>query len=198
MGLLLLCIIFMTNGCLGYLARASAGQISLLCNRRPITRVIADPNTDAKTRQALRHVQEVQAFGRDHLSLNIGDSFTQFTKIDRPYVSWNVTAARELALEAYTWWFPIVGRVPYLGYFSKEEAREKADELKAKGGWDVRVRPVTAYSTLGWFNDPLLSSQIRLSEFYLTRLVIHESAHATLWFPHRKVDVVTTRDPARG
>lgn len=170
------------SGCLGYLARAGCGQFQILWDRRPVTEVLADESTPAEVREKLLHMDEVRRFARERIGLETGDIYTSYTHIDRDAVAYNVTAAEELALVAKTWWFPIVGSVPYLGYFSREEAQAKARELEAEG-YDTRVRDVPAYSTLGWFDDPVVSSQMRYSRWYLTGLVIHEAAHATLWFP---------------
>ena len=170
------------SGCLGYLVRAGYGQMEILWNRRPVTEVLADPDVPEKIKAKLRHMADVREYAREHIGLETGETYTEYTHIDRDAAAYNVTAAQELALVPKTWWFPIVGRVPYLGYFSREEALEKERELKAEG-LDTRVRDVPAYSTLGWFDDPVLSSQMRYSEWYLTSLVIHESTHATLWFP---------------
>lgn len=170
------------SGCLGYLARAGCGQFHILWNRRPVAEVLADPATPAAVREKLRHMEVVREFARERLGLETGDIYTSYTHIDRDAAAYNVTASEELRLEPKTWWFPIVGSVPYLGFFSRAEAEEQEAELKATG-YDTRVREVPAYSTLGWFDDPVLSSQMRYSRRYLTGLVIHEAAHATLWFP---------------
>lgn len=169
------------GGCLSYLVRAGCGQLEILRARQPISEVLANPQLPQAQRAALEHVLEVQRFAKNALALDPGDSYTLFADIGREAVAWNVSAAPELQLRPHTWWFPIVGTVPYLGFFSKEEARQKAAELQ-KEGLETSVRSVVAYSTLGWFSDPLLSSQVGLSRYYLTRVVIHESTHATLWF----------------
>ncbi|HEX6737885.1 MAG TPA: aminopeptidase, partial [Vicinamibacteria bacterium] len=93
---------------------------------------------------------------------------------------WNVSACEPLAFHSKTWWFPIVGRVPYLGYFDRKQADRSARRLAAKG-WDVRVREAGAYSTLGWFRDPILPAMLGWSEFDLAETILHELAHATLW-----------------
>lgn len=169
-------------GCLAYLARAGCGQLDILRRREPLERVLADPATPAEVRERLVFVGEVRAFANERLGLNARTTFTTYARLDRSAVAWNVTASAPLALEPRTWNFPIVGRVPYLGYYSREEADRKAAEL-ANEGYDVLVSEVAAYSTLGWFNDPLLSPQMAYSRYFLASLLIHESTHATLWFP---------------
>ncbi|MBI3396553.1 MAG: aminopeptidase [Spirochaetia bacterium] len=166
---------------MSYLFQAGCGQASILWARRPVEEVLNDPATTPEIKKKLKHVEEVRRFAERHLGLNVNKTFTQYSSIPRDHVAYNVTAAKELALEARTWWFPIVGRVPYLGFFKRADAETLASELQAQG-WDSKVQDVTAYSTLGWFDDPLISSQMRLPETYLTGLIIHESAHATLWF----------------
>lgn len=169
-------------GCLAYLARAGCGQLDILRKREPLERVLADPATPAEVRERLTFLGAVRAFANERLGLNARTTFTTYARLDRSAVAWNVTAAAPLALEAHTWYFPIVGRVPYLGYYSRAEAEAKAAEL-AGDGYDVLVSEVAAYSTLGWFNDPLLSPQMAYSRYFLASLLIHESTHATLWFP---------------
>jgi predicted aminopeptidase len=142
--------------------------------------MLADPNTPQKVRDKLNHVMRVREFARQSIGLKIGNSYTTYSEIDREAASFNVTASRRLALDPRTWWFPIVGTVPYLGFFERERAEALRAELEREG-WDAIVDDVPAYSTLGYFNDPLLSSQIRYRDWYLTRLIIHEAAHQTLW-----------------
>lgn len=180
--LILAFLVVLTTGCLGYLARAGCGQAQILLGREPINEVIADPETPEEVRRKLEHVERVRTFANEHLGLRAGETYTTYTFTGRDAAAYNVTASEPLRLEAHTWWFPVVGSVPYLGYFSREEAQEKADAL-SREGFDVLVSDVPAYSTLGWFDDPLLSSQMSYSDVYLTHLVIHESAHRTLWFP---------------
>ncbi len=170
------------SSCISYLVRAGRGQFEILWHRRPIAEILADPATPLTVRDRLRHIEIVRNFARDRIGLKTKEIFTTYTHIDRDAVAYNVTAAEELRLKAKTWWFPIVGSVPYLGFFSRAEAEGKAEEL-VQAGYDTRVQDVPAYSTLGWFNDPVLSSQMRYSDFYLTGLVVHEATHATIWFP---------------
>lgn len=181
----LLCVgvvLIFFNGCVTYLAKAGCGQAQILMNREPIEGVLEDPATPEEVREKLRHVEAVRAFAAERLGLESSTTFTSYARIDREAAAWNVTAAPELKLEPKTWWFPIVGRVPYLGYYSEAEAEAEARALE-EDGYDAMVGVVPAYSTLGWFDDPLLSSQMQYSKWYLTRLLIHESVHATLWFP---------------
>lgn len=171
--------VLLSNAC--YLGHAAAGQAQILWRRQPVEDVIKNPSTDAKTKAKLEHVLAVRQWAGEQLGLSNG-AFRRFTHLDRKAVAWNVTASRELAFIPKTWWFPIVGTVPYLGFFKEEMAEEEAQALRSEG-WDVLVQEVAGYSTLGWFEDPLLSPQLDYPEWYLTRLVIHESTHATVWIP---------------
>jgi len=171
--------LFLSNAC--YLAHAATGQASILWRRQPIEDVIANSSADEKTRAKLKHVLVVRGWAGERLGLEAG-AFRKFTQLERKAVAWNVTASAELEFKAKTWWFPIVGTVPYLGFFEEQMAEAKAEELRQQG-WDVLVSEVAGYSTLGWFEDPLMSPQLELPDWYLTRLVIHESTHATVWIP---------------
>ncbi|MEQ9364502.1 MAG: aminopeptidase [Leptospirales bacterium] len=164
------------------MSRAGCGQLEILWNRRPIPEVIADTATPEEVRAKLEHMQRVRGFALERMGLSVADTFTSYSHLERDAVAWNVSASEELRLKPKTWWFPIVGEVPYLGFFSKTEARKLRAELE-QDGWDAIVTPVAAYSTLGWFDDPLVSPQMRYSEWQLAELLIHESSHATLWFP---------------
>lgn len=178
-GLAAAAALFFSNAC--YLSHAAAGQASILWRRQPIEEAIADSSTDEKSRAKLRHVLVIRSWAKDRLGLADG-AFHKFTKLDRKAVAWNVSASAELEFRAKTWWFPIVGTVPYLGYFEEAKAQHTADTLRAEG-WDVLVQEVAGYSTLGWFEDPLMSPQLEYPEWYLTRLVIHECTHSTVWIP---------------
>lgn len=167
--------------CLGYLWHVSSNQVGLLWERRPVSEVLADPATPKKTREKLRLIDRVRRFAGDELKLKATENYTSYVTIKRKYVSWNVSASHELRFHPYTWWFPITGSVPYKGYFEKELALAEYREL-TKEGYDARVRPVPAYSTLGYFKDPILSSFMEYSDEFLIGLVIHEMVHATVYF----------------
>ncbi len=181
--ILLLIIILILNSCMaGYAMKAATGHLSILWKAVPIEVVLADETTEEAVKERLRHVLEVREYAEKHLALKPGSSFTEYASIGRKAVAWNVTASEKLQLKAKTWYFPFVGSVPYIGFYSEEEANAFARDLE-KQGYDVLVSEVPAYSTLGWFSDPVLSSQIAYPEWYLTRLVIHESVHSTVWIP---------------
>lgn len=125
-------------------------------------------------------VADIRQFGRDRLDLTIGNNYTRLIQTDRSHVADVVSAAGELSFERKTWWFPVVGRVPYKGYYRPQGARRLAARLDRRG-WDVIVRPVGAFSTLGYFRDPLYSFMAEYSVARMAELILHESAHATVW-----------------
>jgi len=164
----------------GYLAQAAAGQDELSWRRRPVKEVVADPTTTDHTRQLLALVEDVKRYGeRNHLKPT--GNYEEYVDLDGPAVVWVVSAAKPLSFEQKTWWFPIVGSVPYLGWFNRRDAERHAERLRGEG-WDVDLRGASAYSTLGFFDDPVLSTMIRPrlgTVGGLVNVVIHESVHAT-------------------
>ena len=162
------------TGC--YLSRAGWEEAKILGRRQPIAKLVGDSSLDATTRAKLRLVLEARDYARYTLGLNVGESFTTYSPLERDTLVLLVSAAHRDRLEEYTWWFPIVGRVPYKGFFDFEAARSLADRLR-RDGLDVYIRPASAFSTLGWFNDPLLSTTLRADSLELVNTVIHEVTH---------------------
>jgi predicted aminopeptidase len=162
------------TGC--YLSRAGWEEAQILGRRRPIARIVADSAVDVATRAKLALVLEARDYARHTLGLDVGESFTTFSRLERDTLVLVVSAAHRDRLEPYTWWFPIVGRVPYKGFFDFGGARDLATRL-AREGYDVYVRPASAFSTLGWFNDPLLSTTLQDDSLDLVNTVIHEVTH---------------------
>ncbi len=142
----------------------------------PINTVLAKPATPAALREKLRLVLEMRAFARSDLGLEPDGHYEQFADLGRRYVVWNVYAAPEFALEPKSWWYPLVGRLNYRGFFSEAAAKRCADEL-ARQGYDVHVGGVEAYSTLGWFKDPVLNTFIHNDADDLAETIFHELAH---------------------
>jgi len=165
-----------------YVLRASWEEAKILARRKPIARIVADSATDPQTRRKLLVVQEARLFARDSLGLDAGDSYTLFTRVKSDTLAMVLSAAHRDRFQAHTWWFPIVGRVPYKGYFDPRDAEREARRLERKG-FDTYVRPTAAFSTLGWFNDPLLSTLLRYDEVSLGNTVIHEITHNTFFAP---------------
>jgi len=166
------------TGC--YLSRAGWEEAKILAGRRQIVRLVDDANTDAATRSRLRLVLAARGFAADSIKLRTGDSFTTYSHLERDTLVLVVSGAYRDKLEAYTWWFPIVGRVPYKGFFDFGAAKDLAQDLERRG-FDSYVRPSAAFSTLGWFNDPLLSTTLRLDSISLANTVIHEVTHNTFY-----------------
>lgn len=169
-----------------YLVRAAWEEGKILRGRRPIAALVADPTVDAATRGKLRLVLEARAYAVRAIGLDADDSFTQFTQLDRDTLVVLVSGARRDRLLARTWWFPVVGRVPYKGFFDVADARAEGRRLLARG-YDVALRPASAFSTLGWFNDPLLSTSIRADSADLVDTVIHELLHNSFYAPGHTV-----------
>ncbi|MBT8055462.1 MAG: aminopeptidase [Gammaproteobacteria bacterium] len=169
-------------GCAGpsYYAQAAAGQISLMRQRQEIEPLLSDPSTDPELARRLRTAQEIIDFGTRTLGLPSSGSYTHVTQTGRSAVTWTVTAAPEFSLELKTWCFLVAGCVPYRGYFDPDDAERFAGKLRRKG-YDVFVAPATAYSTLGWFDDPLLDTMFSRGDTALAGVLFHEMAHQALY-----------------
>jgi len=168
----------------GYVLRAGLAEARILAARRPIPEVVADPATDERTRGKLVLAIEARAFARDSLRLDVGRSYTSYTQLDRDTLALVLSAAHRDRLEARTWWFPIVGHVPYRGFFSESQALREQAKLAAEG-YDTDLRPTSAFSTLGWFADPLLSTVVRQDEVDLVETIFHELSHNHLFLSGR-------------
>ncbi|HXQ24372.1 MAG TPA: aminopeptidase [Candidatus Acidoferrales bacterium] len=163
-----------------YVLRAGYEEAKILWRREPIERLLQQSDLDAATRSKLELVLAARSFARDTLHLRVNGSYATYARVDADQVVHVVTAAYRLKLQSYMWWFPIVGRVPYKGYFSKASADAEAKCLE-EGGYDTSVRPSVAFSTLGWFADPLLSNLLRYDRATLANVVIHELLHNTTY-----------------
>jgi len=170
------------SGCqsLHYMGQAAVGHLDLLNRRQTAAELIEDPRTPQDLKGQLLLAARLLDFAEQELLLPAGDQYRSYVSLERPCVVWNVFAAPELSLEPKTWCYPIVGCTVYRGFFAEESARRCADRL-ARRGYDVIVGGVTAYSTLGWFSDPLLSTFIYRSESGLAELIFHELAHQLLY-----------------
>ena len=169
-----------------YLVRAAWAEGGILARRRSIESIVADPRTPAEAASKLKLVLAARAFAADSIHLRAKQSFTTYTRLDRDTLVLVLSAAYPDRLASYTWWFPIVGRVPYKGYFDFALAKSAERDLAAKG-FDVYLRPSPAFSTLGWFNDPLLSTSLRADTIDLANTVIHELTHNTFYAPGQAV-----------
>lgn len=175
---LALLALLLCSGCetLSYYTQAIGGQLNLMATARPLDAWLTDPQTPADLRARLKTAHSIRAYASAHLGLPDNGSYTSYADLGRPFVVWNVFAAPEFSAEPRRECFPFTGCVPYLGFFSESAARAEARRLKRKG-LDIYVGGVLAYSTLGWFNDPLLSTFIRYPDAQVARLVFHELAH---------------------
>ena len=180
--LILLCtaLIFLSGCQMGYLVKSSYYQLALLGRGERVELALKDPKLTAETKRKILLVQEVKKFAHDKIGLISTRSYDKFVQLDEPYVTYVVSASPKDRLESYLWSFPIVGHVPYKGFFKKPDAEEEKNELE-KENLDVSLRGVSAYSTLGWFADPLLSSMTAYDDADLVETVIHETTHATLY-----------------
>lgn len=163
-----------------YILRAGLEEAKILARRKPIEEVIADSSISPPLRDRLRLVLGARQFAVDSLGLTAGESFTTFARLDRDTLVLVLSAAYRDRLEAYRWWFPIVGRLPYKGFFRTDDALREREDFRARG-FDTYLRPASAFSTLGWFNDPLLSTTVRADSASLVNTVIHELSHNTLF-----------------
>ena len=166
------------TGCktVGYYQQAAAGQMEIFSRREPITDVLRDPGTTPELKNKLELILSLREFAERELGLETGGHYLRYADLERPYVVWNVYAAPELSLEPKKWWYPIVGSLKYRGFFSENDARAYAASLEKKG-YDVYVGGVDAYSTLGWFKDPVLNTFIDHKAADLAELLFHELAH---------------------
>lgn len=179
---ILLLLSTVTGGCASpsYYLHAISGQVELLNKRRPVAEVLNDPATTPRTRQQLELVRRLRDFAGRELGLPDNKSYRTYADLERPFVVWNVFATPELSLEPKQWCFVFAGCVAYRGYFAQDKAEQFAAGLE-QGGYDVYVGGVPAYSTLGWFNDPLLNTFIHRSEAELAGLLFHELAHQVVY-----------------
>ena len=170
------------SGCadLAYYRQAAAGQWAVWQASQPAAEVVADPATPAALRQRLETAQAIRAFASAELILPSNGSYQHYADLQRPWVVKNVFAAPELSLKPRQWCFLAVGCLSYRGYFAAEAAQQLAEALRA-GGDDVYVADIPAYSTLGWFDDPLLNTFIHWPDGRLAELLFHELAHQRLY-----------------
>lgn len=163
-----------------YVVRSGYYQMELMASREPVEEVLASHELSAGQEQRLREIATFKAYGAS-LGLSATHNYDTVA-LHWGRTIWNLTACDPLSFTPRTWWFPVVGRMPYLGYFVESQARDMEAQMKGEG-LDVYVRTAGAYSTLGWFRDPVLPGMLSWSEADLADTVFHELAHATLWIP---------------
>lgn len=170
-----------TTGChIGYIAKNAYHQAAMLHSAEPVSKVLKSDSLGADQKRKLEIATRAKEFAETRLKLRKTKNYTMFVDLHRPYVTYIVSAAPKNELKYYTWYFPIIGSVPYKGYFNEKGAIEEADDL-IKEGYDTYVRGVTAYSTLGWFKDPILSSMLAYSDYDMANTIIHETVHTTIY-----------------
>lgn len=178
---LLACVCLLAQGCgTLYIMQAANGQYHVLRARQPIDKVLADPHSSPELRAQLVKVQAARAFASSELALPDNKSYRSYADIGRPFIVWNVVATPEFSVQPQQWCFPVAGCVTYRGYFSEARAHAFANELAVRG-FDVAVDGVPAYSTLGKFADPVLSSMLPYGEDALAATIFHELAHQLLY-----------------
>jgi len=181
----LLAAVVMASGVAGctsvsYYAQSLEGHAQIMAARKNVGKLIQDPSTPQALRARLTSASAIRRFATDEMALPENSSYRSYVDIGRDNVTWAVFAAPQFSLTPRTWCFPVFGCVPYRGYFSQKSAAETAAELQRQG-LDVYVSGVTAYSTLGWFSDPLLSTMLRQDDTYLASLIFHELAHQKIY-----------------
>jgi predicted aminopeptidase len=169
-------------GCstVSYYAQSVQGHFAMMNAARPVEEVLADPQTDPKLRSKLERAQDMRRFASRELALPDNGSYTRYADLKRPFVIWNVFATPELSLKLEESCFPVTGCVGYRGYFSEDDAKAQGAALDARG-LDVNIGGVPAYSTLGWFDDPILNTFLMQPDGEVARLIFHELAHQVLY-----------------
>lgn len=170
------------QGCtsVSYYAQSISGQAELLFKQQPIAELLAKDSVDSAIREKLQLAQELRHFSVEQLGLPENDSYSDYADLERRYVVWTVFATEEFSLQPEQFCFLFVGCLHYRGYFSEEAARRDMQRLEA-AGYDVFMGGVAAYSTLGWFNDPVLNTMLHWSDTYFARVMFHELAHQLLY-----------------
>lgn len=179
--LILLSTVWLT-GCshLHYYTQAVSGQLELMLSGQPVTDVVADPRTSPELRQQLETALAARTFAAERLALPVGDAYLDYVEFRRPYVVVNLMVAPEFSLEPKQWCYPVVGCQAYRGYFNPDDARDEQRRYDADG-FDTFLGGVTAYSTLGWFDDPLHSGFTSLPTDRMVALLFHELSHRVVY-----------------
>lgn len=157
-----------------------SGQMHIIRNAVPVELALKDETLSDSLKQKLRLIEEIRSFAFDSLGLKRNNNYTTFYNQQGKPVLWNVTGCEPFRLKAYHWWFPLLGNVSYKGFFKKEKAEKEFQRLK-DNGYDADISPVSGWSTLGWFSDPVLSNMLRRREGSLAELIIHELTHSTIY-----------------
>ncbi|MBI3557440.1 MAG: aminopeptidase [Deltaproteobacteria bacterium] len=180
--LLVLFPLLLSTGCstAAYLVQAGIGQLSLYNHERPLQEVIDDPHTTEKVRERLKWVPEIKKMVETELGVPPTSNYTTYVQVDRPYLTWALTAAEPFELKTVMWSFPFFGAFPYLGFFKEKTAQDWAHDYQLKG-YDTYVRGASAYSTLGWLRDPMVSTMLYRDKGAMVDLIFHESTHGQIY-----------------
>jgi predicted aminopeptidase len=176
--------LLLLGGCasLNYYSQAIHGHMDVMHRAQPIDQVLADPGADDTLKIKLGEVTRIRSFASQELGLPDNDSYRRYADLQRPYEVWNVFAAPELSVLPKEWCYPLLGCASYRGYFSQGMAEAAALDLR-QGGYDTYVGGIPAYSTLGWFDDPVLNTFVHYPETQLAALIFHELAHQLVYVP---------------
>ena len=171
-------LVWVSSGCrsVAYYHQAALGQWHIERSKQPIEDLITDPETPEELKAKFRLIRELRQYAYWHLKLPSENAYSSYVALHRDYVVWNVTACPEYSMEPRKWWYPFLGRLKYRGYFDPDDAHAYADELEAHGQ-DVTVEGVVAYSTLGWFSDPVFDTYLDWSDLAIAELLFHELSH---------------------
>jgi len=182
LGLMACSCLLSLSGCstVGYYSQAVSGHFKLMRARQPIEQVLADEKTTTELREKLQTLVDARAFAVAELLLPDNDSYSTYVATGRSAVTWNVVAAEEFSVRPKTWCFPIAGCVSYRGYFDRSDADAYANQLAGEN-YDVSVGGASAYSTLGWFDDPVLDTMLRGGDIRYVGTLFHELAHQVLY-----------------
>jgi predicted aminopeptidase len=175
-------LLLLTPLCGCYILTQAQGQLRVLLNSQSIDKLLADPGVPAEIKLKLLLVRDIKTFGEQHLGLKRSSNYESFYDTKGQPITYIVSACRKDRFVPYTWWFPIVGDVPYKGFFHREDALAEADALRSEG-YDVSLGTAAAYSTLGYFPDPVLSTMLDYPEEQLVALILHELTHGTIYLP---------------
>ena len=174
-------VVSVLEGCsVGYLFHVGKGQIKIVCGSKSTEAILSDPEVRESEKEKIRLVMEAKAFGEEALGLASSKNYTRYYLVKHPPIAYNLTVSPRLTLEAYRWCFPIAGCLPYKGFFAKERAERESARMSERE-YDTYMRPVGAYSTLGWFKDPIFSTMLRYGDTALVEVILHEMVHRTIF-----------------
>ena len=178
----LLAIVLVSCETVGYYSQAARGQLTIVFGREDIQHLIERPDLSEELAGKFARVMDIREFAESELGLPVGGNYSSYVDVEREHVVWNVFAAPEFSVDPVNWCYPIAGCVAYRGYFSQQSALSYAAKLE-EDGFDVYTGGVDAYSTLGWFEDSLLSTVLNRADYQLAGLIFHELAHQLVYLP---------------